>query len=308
MRALTWLTVLCLLSLGSPALAEDELRPIPDFKISIVSLLVGRINPLGLEEQLRIGPQKLLYRSDAAALRDNFVFFGFTPKLNPAFVKLGPSLEIQPLSVLNLRFAAEVITWFGSFNYFQSFQSPLADYSDSTLADNNDHKDLVYRTTGAHFIFEPLFQIKLGPVALRNRFSIEYWAMSTRPGDTVFYEPTLDTLIPANGWVLSNDLDLLYITKFRFVIGARYSTVQPLYNNSDFLSGETPVNMNGHHRLGPLLAYTFFDYTYRKSFNKPTLVLIVNWYLSHRFRTGADVNQGIPYGVLAFAFVSDLIP
>ena len=43
-------------------------------------------------------------------------------------------------------------------------------------------------------------------------------------------------------------------------------------------------------------------------FNRPTLILIVNWYVSHRWRTGQDVNQGFPYLVLGFAFTSDLIP
>src|SRR5437868_2747881 len=85
------------------AAAHAEPR-IPDFRISIVNLLVGRVNPLGLEDQLRIGPQKMLYRSDSPLFADNFVFFGATPKLNPAFLKAGPSLEIQPLSILSLRF------------------------------------------------------------------------------------------------------------------------------------------------------------------------------------------------------------
>ncbi len=284
------------------ALAEPET---PDLRISITNLLVGRINPLGLEDQLRIGPQKRLYHSSSPILSDNFLFFGATPRVNPAFIKAGPSLEIQPLSILTLRFGFELMQIFGSFGELQSFASPLDNYSDSTL-DKNTNAGRNYVTSGSHFTFEPTLRMKLGPVALVNRFSIEYWAMNVHTGDTVFYESTLDTLVPARGWILSNDLDLVYISKLKFVIGARYSVVHPLYQPGDFRPGEAQVNLNGHQRLGPLFAYTFFDHPFAR-FNKPTLVLIVNWYVDHRWRTGADVSAGVPYAVLGFGFVSDLL-
>jgi hypothetical protein len=304
---------------SAPALAQNKFQfparraigdpppAAPRFRIAISNLLVGRVNPLGLEDQLRIGPQMVLYRSDSMAMRDNFIFFGFTPKVNPAFVKVGPSLEVQLASMLNLRFGYELVYWFGTFGLFQSYNTPNADYSDTAIAQGRD-AGLNYRTGGAHFTFEPTLQMRLGPIALRNRFSIEHWAINTRPGDTVFYEQTLDTLIPANGWVISNDLDLLYLTKFRFIAGVRYSIVQPLYKPGDFQPTEDPnTNYNGHQRVGPLLAYSFFDKGFVR-FNRPTLILIVNWYVSHRWRTGLDVNQGIPYLVLGFAFTSDIIP
>src|SRR5262249_35494852 len=136
-------------------LPNEPLPEIPDFRISIINLLVGRVNPLGLEDQLRIGPQKGLYRNEKLALRDNFIFFGLTPKVHPALIKVGPSPEIQPLSVLNLKFTAEFITWFGSFNYMQSFGSPLEEYSDSIISARGGLGQQ-YRTSGGHFTIEPL--------------------------------------------------------------------------------------------------------------------------------------------------------
>jgi hypothetical protein len=209
---------------------------------------------------------------------------------------------VQPLSILNLRFSVELMKWFGTFSYLQSFATPTADYSDSTIS---RLKDSAYTPVGAHFTFEPTLMLKFGPIALRNKFSVEYWAMNTRPGDTVFYDPTLDTLVPARGWVLTNDLDLVYMSKKRFIVGLRYSVVELLYSPGDYLPGEQQVNNNGHQRLGPIGVYTFAD---RKRFYKPSLILIVNWFVEHRWRTGADVNAGVPYVVLAFAFTSELIP
>jgi hypothetical protein len=290
-------------AISPPAALEEE---IPSLRLTITNLLVGRVNPLGLEDQLRIGLQQKLYDSPSPALRDNFLFFGGVPKLNPAFLKVGPAIEFQPASVFNLKIAAELFHWFGTFGYMQSFGSPVANWSDSAL-DRGKDAGRNYVTTGAHVIIEPTVRVKFGPIALINRFAAEYWNMGVHPDDTVFYEPTNDTLIPARGWVLNNDLDLLYLTKFRFVAGVRYSVVAPQYSPNDFRPGEeAPAYLNRQQRIGPLFAYTFFRRGYAH-FDQPTLVLILNWYVEHRFRTGEDVNQGIPYGVLAFAFTSDFI-
>src|SRR3954464_13157195 len=62
--------------------AQPE-APIPSLRLTMTNLLVGRVNPLGLEDQLRIGLQQKLYDSASPALRDNFIFFGAVPKLNP---------------------------------------------------------------------------------------------------------------------------------------------------------------------------------------------------------------------------------
>jgi hypothetical protein len=294
MRSLAFMLLLAGVGVAEP--------PDPDFRIAISSLIAARVNPLGLEEQLRIGPQQRLYRSDKLALHDNFVFVGLGTKLSPAYLKIGPTWDVQPLSILNLRFSVELMKWFGTFNFLQSFATPTADYSDSTLS---RLKDSAYTPLGVHFTFEPLVQMKFGPIALRNRFSVEYWAMNTRPGDTVFYDPTLDTLVPSRGWVIADDLDVVYVDKRRFVVGVRYSVVQPFYSSNDFLPGEKQDINNRHQALGPIAVYTFRD---RPRFYKPSLILIVNWFVEHRWRTGADVSPGIPYAVLAFAFSSELIP
>jgi len=281
-------------------------------RFQIGSLLVGRINPLGLEWQVRAGLAMTLYDHKHPAFRDNLIFFGLGYKINPAFIKIGPTFEVMPFSMLSLRFGAELMKWFGTFNYLQSFGSPVEEYSDTQLA-NNAKLGLNYTPAGFHAYFEPTFQVRFGPVVLRNRFSLEYFNMGVHNGDTVWYDITLDTLVPANGLVLSDDLDLIYLHRFQskptaqLALGVRYSWVDPIYAKSDFRPGESLGKLsNEHMRVGPLAAYTFFDRGNAR-FNRPTLLLIVNWYVEHRYRTGADVNQGVPYLVLGFAFNSDFV-
>jgi hypothetical protein len=211
------------------------------------------------------------------------------------------------MSVLTLRGGAEFHQDFGAFGIHQSFGSPLDDWSDTALNRGKD-MGLSYITKGWRIYIEPTIRLKVGPIALQNRLAFEYWSFNLRDGDTVFYDQTLDTLVPNRGWVVSNDLDVVWVAeKYKFILGIRYSAVHAFYDARHYRPDEPKVNLNDQQRLGPIFAYTFFDHHGAK-FDHPTLVVIVNWYAEHRFRTGADVNAGIPYGVLGFAFTSDLIP
>ena len=314
----------------------------PQLRFVINNLLVVRLNPAGLEYQMRLGFQRRLAELDGAEgrlFRDRFVFFGLAPKINPAFIKIGPSLEIQPLSIFNLRVAAEYIGMFSTFGYLQSYNSVLDEYPDklmgacasadpATLAKcsyRNEGGGLItgtdqrrnYSASGFHFMFEPLIQLKLGPIAFRNKLALEYWYMGVNPGDRAFYDVTLDTLVPAHGWVLANDMDLLFVSKFGLIVGARYSVVMPFYGASEVRPTESAALAdNTVQRLGPMISYTFFDRGFTR-FNKPTLLLIAGWYVDHRYRAGqepAGVLPGVfvqhpamPYLLLGFSFQSDLL-
>ena len=65
-----------------------------------------------------------------------------------------------------------------------------------------------------------------------------------------------------------------------------------------------------------MLSYTFFDRGFTR-FNKPTLMLVTGFYLSHRYRAGQEPaailpgvyvhNRAMPYIVVGFSFQSDLL-
>lgn len=311
MRCATWCLLPAVLLAAGPAAAADP-PPAPATRLVLNNLLAFRYNPLGFEDQLRAGVQQRLYRSSSAVLRDNFFFGGIYPKLNPAFAKFGPSIEIQPLSVFNLRLAYEFVGFYSTFGLLQSFASPVAEYSDSRLLEGrNATPKRNYATYGAHAMIEPTLQFKLGPIVLRDKLAIEYWKMNVREGDRVFYDVTLDTLVSRDGWVIQNDADALFVHELsggkRLAAGVRYTAVKPLYQSGDFRPGDDrALAANSHHRVGPLVGFTFFDRGYTR-FNRPTAIVIANWYASHRYRTGRDVSGAIPYLIVAFSFQSDLL-
>jgi hypothetical protein len=293
------------LSLPSQALAQPSAPEVPQHRIVINNLFGARVNPLGLENQTRVGYQSVLYRNEGALYRDNFLFLGANARLNPAGVKVGPSVELQPLSIFNLRLSADYVGFFSTQGFLQSRPSPNADYSQTSL-DAGKEADQQYATSGMRLAIEPLVQLRVGPIAVRNRFALEYWSMRLRDGDRVWYDATLDTLVPGKGFNYTNDLDVLFLGRPPLVLGARYSLVEPLYASRHLAEGEDLTVDNSHHRVGLLAAYVFWDEGYT-AFNKPAVLLNVAWYLTHRYRTGAEVSQAVPYVVLGFAFQSDLL-
>jgi hypothetical protein len=322
-RVLGVLAVVCCSTL---AFADDKAEPPPppkDERLMFSDLTVFRLNPLGLETRARFGVQKRLYYSEKAITQNNFRFIGVYPKLNPVSGHLALGGEIQPASILNIKAFVEVQKYFGTLGYLQSFRTASANYSDERLKDlrGTEQTSTVY-----HAGVAPLLQLKLGPVAIRTLFQFDYWAMKIRDGDTVAYEATFDTLLPDNGWTISADTDVLFVGRPGLAVGLRHSWVMPLYTSDHFVD---PVDKelydgdNAHQRLGLFAAYTLRD-TPQVAFNKPTIILIASWYLTHRWRTGApdamspdisgDYNtndfrsRAFPYLLLGFAFESDIYP
>lgn len=302
----------------------DYVHP-PNKRLVLNNLIAGRANPTGLVNITRLGVQKVLYRRESALLRNNFAYAGLQLKLIPTAIKAGIVMEIAPISVFRVRASMEWMHYFNTFNSFESFASPTDDYSDSAQSSRTSD-GLSYSTNGLRAAIEPLlqFRVPIGKknadgaplfyIALRNKICMAYNRMSTRDStglegsdDTVWYNSSLDTLLPAKGWTLQNKLDVLLMTRIRLTIGVGYTVVRPIYKDSDFRTvaqANAYDNDNGHQRIGPIIAYTFFNRAYTR-FNRPTVLFIANWYLKHKWRRGKETSAALPYMLLAFAFQSD---
>lgn len=281
-------------------------------------LTVLRANPLGLETRARFGLQKRLFSSVSKVAENNFAFVGLYPKLNPMSAHLAIGGELQPLSIFNLRANAEVQRYLGVLGFLQSFPSANANYSDATL---DDLADSAQATNAFHASIQPMLQLRLGPIAVRALFQLDYWDMDLRDGDVAGYEPTFDTLLPDEGWTFSTDTDVLYTGHPGLAIGLRHSYVRPIYDRDHFTDDadrDAYDGDNAHQRLGLFAAYTFCDHG-PSTFNKPTAILIASWYLSHRYRTGEPTtlptdgrpddytSRAFPYLLAGFAFESDFL-
>ena len=281
--------------IGAPV---DE--PSSRWSIHYRPAIAARVNPLGLFLSGNLSFRYRLYDHESIALKDNYVGIGPIAFLSPAFGRIGVAAEVQPLSILNLSASYEFIGFFRAFNFMQSYPSATAETSDRELS---DLKSTSYSTYGGMLTLAAMLQGKVGPIALRSQFRAFLYNMKLRAGDRVFYDSVLDIMSPGNGWTITDDTDLLYVTTFGLAAGARYTFTHSFFGANDFAPGESQVDPNGPtHRVGPFFAYTFFDRPDAKHFNTPTLVLLAQWFIQHRYRAGQEVSRGFPWIAVAFQF------
>lgn len=286
-----------------PSLAPHKQRLIHE---TIVAL---RYNPVGLAVKSRAEYQYKLYESDSRIFELNYIAPGLFVDFTPANIKVGPTLAIQPLTILQLSAGYYFLNYFGSFDRLQSFTSLDDNFSDDQQKENES-----YAASGTVLQIGGKFQIKVGPIAVRSTNRAMKFNLATEGDDPLFYESELDLMVPANGWAYQVDNDILYFTDFGMLLGLRHTYATAFY--SDAVQATTSDEGAGvNHRAGPFLAYRFHTdpLEERTFYNEPTLVLLVNWYLEHTYRAGEKADrpgsssQAMPYIALAFRFTGDII-
>lgn len=285
------LALLLCVCLTSQASAEE---PQKRHSVNYRNLTALRLNPLGLVNASALNYQYTLYKSTNPLFQTNYAGLTFQPLLSPAYIRIGAGLELQPLSVLRLSAVYETIKFFGNFNFLQSYASTDANWSDSA---QEERADLAYDATGSQLSLGALLQAKVGNVAVRSNMKFMNFDMELNEGDIAWYDPMLDVLIPGNGWGYTNDLDVIYVSDMGLVVGLR-DTVTTMW-----FDGEDPNPIS--HRVGPLVSYQILTDPGKKV-DSVSSFLVVNWYLSHRFRTGEDVNQLVPYVAVGLTVTGQL--
>ena len=78
----------------------------------------------------------------------------------------------------------------------------------------------------------------------------------------------------------------MWLFDFGLTVGARHTLTHAFYRQQHFRFGEPVSQPNGPtHRVGPAVLYTFFDRP-GAAFNKPTIIVLAQWWVRHRWRTG----------------------
>jgi len=264
-------------------LGSADAQAPPKQSLNYRNLTALRLNPLGLVNASALNYQYRLYESDHPLYQTNYAGVTLQPLLSPAYVRLGGGIELQPLSVLRVSAMYEQIKFFGNFNFLQSFPDASGDWSDTAQEENGDDG---YAATGSQWTFGALLQAKVGSIAMRSNLRFMKFQMTLFDSHQTWYDPMLDALLPADGWGFTNDLDVIYVTNVGWIIGLR-DTITTAWHEGD---DPNPIS----HRVGPLLSYQILTDPGKKV-DSISAFFVVNWYLSHRYRTGEDVGQGIPY-------------
>lgn len=294
---------------SAPSAASMEARsPIeaqsPLHSLVYTSVLGLRLNPLGASESLRVAYRFRMFDSDSPLFRPANLTMGVLTQLTPAFARFGPSIEISPIAVWQLSVSYEIVGFFGSFAGALPFSSPNDNVSDAERA-RLEAAHVNRPMLGGVLTISNLLQAKVGPIAVRVQLQFFRYDMQARASETVFYDPNSDMLVPVHGFFLTQDTDLLYVTRFGLIVGARHTLAHAFYGEPAPRVSPGFGNLNSQHRLGPIALYEFFDKPGAR-FNRPAVALIAQWFLQHRYRTGFEVTQALPQIILAFLFQGQL--
>lgn len=282
---------------AAPPPASDPWEP--RSRVVYSNLLALRVNPLGLIERVKFGWRHRLFEKNGPLFRGAWAELGAEVSVAPTYAAGGARFEIRPLTILSLSATIEAIGYFGVIDAVMPFASTQSDYWEDTISTRGEAGEN-YAAVGSRLTLSALvFGVK-GPFAFRNQLSALRVELGLKPGDTLMYDATQDLVLPNGGWAILNDLDLGALYK-RIAMGVRYSYADAIHTTDDGGPGDLPM-----HRIGPLLGYTFHDRPAGARFNRPSLLLLVQWYAQHPYRSGQEQTAAYPYIALAFQFDGDL--
>jgi hypothetical protein len=246
-----------------------------------------------------------LFRSGAPLKQDAHIGLSFAPTFNPSLTRLGPTVVIKPLAVVAFKFGYLFNIWHGQLGNLQSFEYVEEDYFTADWDFETGGRE-AYATIGHELLMALDLIIALGPFALSNQLEASLSHHDLKDADQLFYSPRYDVLATNGGWVISNDTDVVFITSVGLVAGLRGSVVHAVLQEDDFREGtEQRTDATPTIALGPLVSYVFFDRPTSR-LNKPTLFLIVGWWLKHPYRTGIEVHQAVPVVSFGLALEGEL--
>ena len=274
-------------ALTGPQSPGPATEPAPRHRLVYSNAVVLRINPLGLEDRFSLIYRRRLSARTGKLWDDTYFGIGITPTLAPSVARIGPTVMLVPLAILQLRASYYFITGFGSQARADAKQG-ITNY-------------------GGQAELSALFQVKFGPIALIDEVIFFRNSIKMPGTQDVYYDIRHDMLVPADGWFLSNDASLVYVnTKLRLNAGVRATYYHVFYPGAAYEPGDVQSkSQNDHARVGPLISYAFKDRPERR-FTKPTLFFAAQWWVKHRYRTGQEINQGLPMFVLGFSFTGEL--
>jgi hypothetical protein len=253
----------------------------------------ARVNPLGLQDMLRIGYRREFSRP-GRLFQDTYLLAGASVNLSPAFVRAGPHIEVQPLALFRLEAAYQAVGWFGVLDQLTPFPGSDVDFSDNAL------DALPEQSAFGHLVMlGGRVQAAVGPVIVRNIVEFNWYDADLPTGSVAFYEQFWDRLVLDKTWMVRNDTDVIVQATPKIKTGVRYT-----YSDSfvgDGSSGDAP-----HHRVGPIFAYEFFDKPQGTRFDKPTLFVLAQWWLAHPYRAGQQQPQALPLIAAGLTFEGDM--
>jgi hypothetical protein len=282
--------------------ASAQLMP-SDAPLQYSASLLGQGNP-------RLGALdlRLQYRHPLGGADSGSAIGGFAAiAAGPAGVRPGVGFQIQPMPILSFGVDYFATYYFGTQGLAQSYPSPLSEYGSGAFSAPPDGPGGSYALWVQQLSMHAMLQGILGPIAVRNTTRASRFFANLHGNDRVFYDPLLDVVVYKDGWVGQNETDVVYLLTSSFIVGLRYSLTIAWYPSDAYGPGEPQDDPNTPTaKLGPIAAWQFLQ-SDGGAVQRGNLLLTAQWYLAHRYRTGATVSGAFPFFGIGLVFSGDLV-
>lgn len=293
-------------ALLAPAAARADVPYVHDGFV-YRSITSARYNPLGLSSWLRVGYWRpLLGDQENILLQRTYVGLNALTMITPSFGRMGLRADFQPLAFLQILIAYEFMGWFGTFGSMQSYRDISADFGESAQAAReraHQHR----ATTAGVFTADVVLQGKAGPILFQSDTAFVHNHVSVGEGDEVYYDLVYNMLSPRDGWLISNETDVLYKTTWGFAFGVRNGMTHAFYpaaavaGNAARAAEITPIDY-----FGGLFLYELYERKRPARVNMPAVFLMTAFWLRDPYRTGRETSPLLPFLAAGFTATGDL--
>jgi hypothetical protein len=167
----------------------------PQLRVVHKNTFALRVNPLGLIYDGRFSVRERLFVSDSKALRDNFIGVGLLPCASPAFFRIGPFIEFNPISMFGVYAAIQYVQYFGTIDLAQGFAGAQSNFSDSAIKANSATNHMA--TNGWDLTFGATFQTKVWNLLIRDQAKLVRGVLKLKEGQRIYYDQYFDVGAPA---------------------------------------------------------------------------------------------------------------
>ena len=278
------LVSLWVLTSSSVARADDE----PVEAVRLTNTTVASVNPFVAVDVVQLSYQRRLYSASSPILRRNF-FEASASLAMSSFVAPRLRLAIHPLAVVDVGVSYGVTAVYAKT--LEERQSPSDPYNVDVVG-----VEAGETATLQSFAVDMTLQGALGRVLFRSTNAATYTVASLGAGETVYYSLAADLLLPAHGWLLSDETTLAYAITPRLRVGVMGTLFATRYPSSAYAPGASHADVTNSPtvRVGPSFSMTLRDEG-EGPFARTDLFAAVQWYAHDRYRTGEAISGAIPF-------------
>ena len=251
-----------------PSFAFSGPMPTGSFMESELRL---RLIPTGIGMAAAVGKRAPFYASDNLALEHNGLAYGAYVQFSPISLHPGVFVRVIPLTVLELEFGVQALSYFGALNSVLRYPSEDGDWSQGGQKAQRNASEIVPGFGWSGFGIARL-KLKVSSIVLVSEYELRHLQL-LGPKTEAWYDPERHRLLKATdtyqrsltvlGWLFGPSMDDSHI--LAMVSWSEWNTIQTSDRHLGGLGVIRQHNVGDANTRWLLLLATYLDDQYQKN-------------------------------------------